>query len=231
MQLLINGDLVKRGVRVWTNESPHTLHHDGVIKWKYFPRYCPFVGGIHRSPVNSPHKGQWHRALICAWINGWVNNREVGDLRRRRADYDVIVMYYVCCSRSAVSCCEACRFYPYREGLFHSSRLTPSKWMILVNMNKSRKWSHQNLKYNQSKNKRVCIFSWLFWTCSTTKINTNMSFMPFMPPTAGVRHTQRGLNEAVVLLGFPRNIIFSRLPEFLVIFLSSQVGSVFWRSS
>ena len=31
-------------------------------------------------------------ALICVWINGWVNNREVGDLRRYRAHYDVIVM-------------------------------------------------------------------------------------------------------------------------------------------
>ena len=30
--------------------------HDDVIKWKHFPRYWPFV---HRSPVNSPHKGQW----------------------------------------------------------------------------------------------------------------------------------------------------------------------------
>ena len=30
--------------------------------------------------------------LICAWINGWVNNRESGDLRRNRAHYDVIVM-------------------------------------------------------------------------------------------------------------------------------------------
>ena len=28
-----------------------------VIKWKHFPRYWPFVRGIHRSPVNSPHKG------------------------------------------------------------------------------------------------------------------------------------------------------------------------------
>ena len=28
-------------------------------------------------------------------INGWVNNREVGDLRRYRAHYDVIVMIYV----------------------------------------------------------------------------------------------------------------------------------------
>ena len=29
--------------------------HDGVIKWKQFPCYWPFVRGIHRSPVNSPH--------------------------------------------------------------------------------------------------------------------------------------------------------------------------------
>ena len=48
------------------------------------------------SPVNSPHKGQRRGALmfslICAWINGWVNIREAGDLRRYRAHYDVIVM-------------------------------------------------------------------------------------------------------------------------------------------
>ena len=31
-------------------------------------------------------------ALICVWINDWVNNREAGDLRRNRAHYDVIVM-------------------------------------------------------------------------------------------------------------------------------------------
>ena len=30
--------------------------------------------------------------LICAWINGWVNNREVSDLRHYRAHYDVTVM-------------------------------------------------------------------------------------------------------------------------------------------
>ena len=56
-----------------------------------------FVRGIHQSPVNSPHKGQWHRALmfslICAWINGWVNNRAARDLRRHRFHYDVTVMF------------------------------------------------------------------------------------------------------------------------------------------
>ena len=73
--------------------------HDDVMKWKHFPRHWPFVRGIHRSPVNSPHKGQWRGvlmfSLICARINGWVNNREAGDLRLYRAHYDVIVM--VCC--------------------------------------------------------------------------------------------------------------------------------------
>ena len=71
-------------------------NHDDVIKWKHFPRYWPFVRVIHRSPVNYPHKGQWRGALmfslICAWINGWLNNREAGDLRRHRAHYDVTVM-------------------------------------------------------------------------------------------------------------------------------------------
>ena len=53
-------------------------HHDAVIKWKHFPCYCRFVRGIHRSPDS--------------WTNGWANNRDAGDLRRRRAHYDVTVM-------------------------------------------------------------------------------------------------------------------------------------------
>ena len=32
-------------------------------------------------------------SLISVWINGWVNNREAGDLRRYHAHYDVIVMW------------------------------------------------------------------------------------------------------------------------------------------
>ena len=70
--------------------------HGDVIKWKHFLRYWPFVRGIHRSPVNFPHKDQWRGALmlalICVRINGWVNNCEAGDLRRNLAHYDVIVM-------------------------------------------------------------------------------------------------------------------------------------------
>ena len=86
------------GTRCWRVDSTiiSNNYHDDVIKWKHFPRSWPFVRGIHRSPVNSPHKGQWRGALIfiliCARINGWVNNCKAGDLTRNRAHYDVIVM-------------------------------------------------------------------------------------------------------------------------------------------
>ena len=87
-------------------------YHDDVIKWKHFPRYWPFMQG--NSPVNGefptqrPATRTFDVFLICAWIkdcvkiemlviwdariNGWVNNRDAGDLRRRRAHYDVTVM-------------------------------------------------------------------------------------------------------------------------------------------
>ena len=52
------------------------------------------------SPVPGQWRGQWRGALmfylICARINGWVNNCEAGDLRRRRAHCGVILMVYAC---------------------------------------------------------------------------------------------------------------------------------------
>ena len=79
----------------WIVLEGHISHGD-VIKWKHFPRYWPFVRGIHRWIPST--KSQWSGALMfsltCAWINGWVNNREAGDLRRHRAHYDVIVMSF-----------------------------------------------------------------------------------------------------------------------------------------
>ena len=47
-------------IRLWS----FWCWYDDVIKWKHFLRYWPFVRGIHRSPVNSPHKGQWRGALM-----------------------------------------------------------------------------------------------------------------------------------------------------------------------
>ena len=92
-------------------------YHDYVIKWKHFPHYCPFVWGIHRSPVNSPHKGQWCGALmfplICAWKNGWINNREAGDLRRHHAHCDVSVMYIA-----------------QHTKCWHKSKIIVNKWSV-----------------------------------------------------------------------------------------------------
>ena len=85
----------------WRYSRPKTFdfatwNHDDVIKWKNFSRYWPFVRGIHRSSLNSPHKGQWCGAwmfyLIYSRINGRVNSGEAGDLRQLRAYYDVSVM-------------------------------------------------------------------------------------------------------------------------------------------
>ena len=48
--------------RGWYHHRP--LEYDDVIKWNHSPRYWPFVWGIHRPPVNSPHKGQGRGALM-----------------------------------------------------------------------------------------------------------------------------------------------------------------------
>ena len=50
------------------------LVHDDVIQWKHSPRYWPFVRGIHRSPVNSPHKAQ-RRGALMFWYDLRLNKR------------------------------------------------------------------------------------------------------------------------------------------------------------
>ena len=50
---------------------------------------CGEFTGPGEFPAQSPVT---QLSLISAWINGWVNNREAGDLRRNRANYDVTVM-------------------------------------------------------------------------------------------------------------------------------------------
>ena len=71
--------------------------HKMLLSWwrhqmEPFSALLAICAGNSPVPVNSPHKGQWHGALmfslICVWINGWVNNHEA-------SDYDVIVMWSV----------------------------------------------------------------------------------------------------------------------------------------
>ena len=63
---------------------------------KRFPRYRPFVRGIHRSAVDSPHKvpvtPTLMFSLMLASTNSWIIRRVAGDLRRHDAHCDVIVM-------------------------------------------------------------------------------------------------------------------------------------------
>ena len=72
-------------------ETP--LHDNYVIKLKIFRLTIPWG---HLSPVNSPHKGKWHGALmfslICARTNSWANHRDAGDLRRHHAHIVVSVI-------------------------------------------------------------------------------------------------------------------------------------------
>ena len=70
--------------------------HDDFIKWNQFPRYWLFVTGIHWSLVDSPTTASelsFDVFFMCAWTNGWANNRDTSDLRQHRTHYDVTVMH------------------------------------------------------------------------------------------------------------------------------------------
>ena len=61
-------------IYIWNGSSLVRVMHDDVIKWKHFPRYWPFIWGIHRPPVNSPHKSHWRGALIFPLICTRISN-------------------------------------------------------------------------------------------------------------------------------------------------------------
>ena len=144
------------------------MTHDDVIKWRLFPRYWPFVWGIHRWPVNSPHKGQWRGAfmfsLICAWINGWVNNREAGDLRHHRAHYDVIVM-------EKTGKLALLQISVFSDCIHNCARNTPRHWsnnfpsaheITLVAMGRLI-WIGMGIKCNHNRTKRQKIIQISHW--------------------------------------------------------------------
>ena len=104
-------------------------------RWRHqmetFSVSLAFVWGIHRSLVNSPHKGKWHGvlmfSLICTWINAWVNNCEAGDLRRHHAHYDIIVMIWL----HFLYCYSLC-WYMNCQQVNLPSKLTPAVFFFHV---------------------------------------------------------------------------------------------------
>ena len=131
-----------------------------VIIWKHFPRYWPIVWGIHRSPVNSPHKGQWGGALmfslIYACINVWANHRKAGDMRRHRIHYDVTVMTWNLQKKryrheSLLSCMLKWAwffFYYIRELVLNSLYLGDVNYTIYVRHNATRLKSKRQARSN-----------------------------------------------------------------------------------
>ena len=117
--------------------------HDDVIKWKHYPGYWPIVRGIHRWPVFS---------LICPWTNGWINNRDAGDFRHRRADYDVTVME-VCFLAVwnklwGMSCIKTLLVTPILQGYFIGTGVMI--WAILKDIGKIIRYitSTKHIKYD-----------------------------------------------------------------------------------
>ena len=104
--------------------------HYGIIKWKHFPCNWPLVREIHRSPVNSPHKGQWHGALmfslICTWINSWAADGDAGGLRRHCAHYNVRVMFSSPSGRNISPKVPSISFHDLRLKIRSCDRITVS---------------------------------------------------------------------------------------------------------
>ena len=65
------------------NNYMSNVHHDDVIKWKHFPRYWPFVRGIHRS--------RWIPHTKASDAELWCLPYAV-DLRRHGIHCDVAVI-------------------------------------------------------------------------------------------------------------------------------------------
>ena len=82
------------------------------------------MGGIHRSPVNSPHKGQWRGALmfslICAWTNSWANNEDAVALIMTSLQWSEIAfqLYYI----------NACKIITWALELHNISEDRGCKW-------------------------------------------------------------------------------------------------------
>ena len=80
----------------------------------------PLCGTFTRHRWISPHEGQWRGALmfslICVWINGWVNTREAGDLRRHCANYDGTVMCEITLHQTTIK--QRCKINPVHIVLY-----------------------------------------------------------------------------------------------------------------
>ena len=106
--------------RFYAETYSQTTMHEDVIKWKHFPRYWPFVRGIHPVTGEFPAVTRSFDVFIdLLRINRWVNNGEAGDLRHLLAHYDIIVMVCLVSVGVTVNCWSMCSISPCPSGLLH----------------------------------------------------------------------------------------------------------------
>ena len=92
--------------------SQSTDYHDDVIKWKHFPRNWPLVRGIHRSPVNSPHKGQWRGALMFSLICSWIEPTNEQTMETPVIwDATALIMMSFWCAKNGLQVPAPCQFW------------------------------------------------------------------------------------------------------------------------
>ena len=83
---------------------PNNLWHEGLCPsswWRHQMKTFSVLLAIcagnslvsSEFPAQRPVMRSFDGFFICAWINGWVNNGEAGDLRRHHAHYDVTIMW------------------------------------------------------------------------------------------------------------------------------------------
>ena len=93
--------------------------------------------GPSEFPTQRPVTGAMMFSLTSAWINGWVNNLEAGDLRRNRAHYDVTVMRMVECHLAILA-----KLITHIDGMGESTRSIPESLD-----NRIERQSHQSFRH------------------------------------------------------------------------------------
>ena len=96
-------------------------HHDDVIKWNFF-RVTGHLWGIHRSPVNSPHKGQ------CKQWRGWWFDTPSRPLWRHCNDWSLTAVDIWSHDDTWV---HLIRWYHYASrSLISPADLTSCRWLL-----------------------------------------------------------------------------------------------------
>ena len=57
--------------------------------------FCGEIAGHWWIPLTKASDAEFWWFFLCAWTNGWINNRDAGDLSRHHAHYDVTVVFFL----------------------------------------------------------------------------------------------------------------------------------------